>query len=72
MIGFVIFDKEQNREINFLELEQIVKNNEWIDPRCKFEDLALGSEGSLYLLDAYGNWEYAPGRFEVLCDEEDQ
>lgn len=69
--GFEVYDKYQNKIINWFDLKKIVTEELCFgDPRIKFEDMTVGSDGSLYFLDAYGNWVYASrSRFEVRVDE---
>ena len=68
-----VYDKYQGKFIGWSELNEIVKSNEYFgDSRIKFEDIAMAPGGSLYILTASGNWEYAPNRFELLNIDEIQ
>ena len=63
-----IYDVLQGKFIDWNELNEVVKDKEYFgDSRIRFEDIAIGSERSLYFLDRYGHWTYEPeGRFDLV------
>lgn len=64
---FVVIDKKTGTLAN---MEEIAIEEEWAKSLCycDMEQFAIGQDGTLYLLDECGRYEYAdmPDRFEIV------
>lgn len=65
---FKVFDTRTGKISDEEYLEYLAGHEEWAFKLCMFdmEQFAIGENGTLYLLDECGRWEYAPeDRFEI-------
>ena len=70
MILFHVIDKETGEEPDLRGIEQ--ENPAWIQGLYDLEGWAILPDGQLILLDASGNYVYAPEpRFEVVMEEKE-
>lgn len=73
--SFKIFDTQTRKISDTDYLEYLAGYEEWAFKLCMFdmEQFAMGEDGTLYLLDECGRWEYAPeGRFEIRWEMSDE
>lgn len=55
-------------------LSDLIQEDSWAraDPRFRWKDIeqfAMGEDGTLYLLDEWGRWEYAPNEYSAVMND---
>lgn len=56
-------------------LSDVIQEGGWarVDPKFRWQDIeqfAIGEDGTLYLLDEWGRWEYAPTEYSIIMSND--